>query len=343
MKKHLIRVALIAAALAAVLVYLSLRYDLVPFPYSAERESIDSFIKVLFAIASVFFSVILVVFTYSLIVFRRRPGEPADGRPFTGYAPLELTWTIVPLVIVLVLAAFGGVLLNNMTRAGPAGTEMEVDVTAQRFSWQFYYPGYNVTSYQLHVPVNQRLLVRLESKDVVHSFWVQEWGPKQDAVPGITTEVRYTPNRIGQYLVQCSQLCGFGHTYMTAPAFVTSLSDFQSWVQQNQAPVASPVPTPATAQYTFTLIAKNISFNLNSITVPPGATVTINLDNQDKGIPHNLSVYLDSAYSKALFSGQIVTGPGKVQYSFIAPSLPGSYPFRCDVHPTIMTGTLVVK
>ena len=184
MKKHLIIVSLIAAVLSAVLAYLSLNVDLIPFPYSTERESIDNLLKILFGIASVFFAIIITVFVYALLFFRSRPGETGEGRPIKGNAPLERIWTLIPLIIVLVLAAYGGIVLNDMTKAGPSGSELEIDVTAARFSWQFNYPAYNVTSYELHVPVNQRIHLLLQSKDVVHSFWVQEWGPKQDAVPG---------------------------------------------------------------------------------------------------------------------------------------------------------------
>ena len=89
MKKHLTIVLVIAAALSAVLAYLSLNNDLIPYPSSVERESIDNFVKVLFAIASVFFAVIVVVFTYSLIFFRARRGDTGDGRPIKSNTRLE--------------------------------------------------------------------------------------------------------------------------------------------------------------------------------------------------------------------------------------------------------------
>jgi cytochrome c oxidase subunit 2 len=364
MKKHLIIVSIVAAALSAVLAYLSFHADLIPYPASVERESIDSFVKILFGIASVFFAVIITVFVYSLIFFRQRPGATGDGSPIKGNAPLERAWTIIPLVIVLVLAAYGGVVLNKITSAGPPGSEMEINVTAQRFSWQFFYPAYNVTSFELYVPVNQRLHFVMQSKDVVHSFWVQEWGPKQDIVPGMTTEVRYTPNVIGQYLVECSQLCGYGHTYMTAPVFVTSSADFQTWVTQQQktpattTPMPMPIPTstpnqpastptstsaPSTPLTNINLVALNIAFDLETITVSAGAKITINFDNRDGGVPHNFAVYTDSTAATAVFVGQIISGPATVTYSFTAPATPGNYFFRCDIHPAQMTGTLVVK
>jgi plastocyanin len=93
---------------------------------------------------------------------------------------------------------------------------------------------------------------------------------------------------------------------------------------------------------TVGLIAKNIAYNRSTITVPAGANVTVNFDNQDSGIPHNFAVYETSAAQSAIFKGEIITGPAKTTYTFTAPSKPGTYFFRCDVHPTQMTGQFVV-
>lgn len=97
------------------------------------------------------------------------------------------------------------------------------------------------------------------------------------------------------------------------------------------------------ANVTIDLVAKNIAFNMSTITVPAGANVTINFDNQDSGIPHNFAVYTDSSASTKIFAGEIITGPKTTTYTFKAPSSPGNYFFRCDVHPTQMTGTFVVS
>jgi plastocyanin len=90
------------------------------------------------------------------------------------------------------------------------------------------------------------------------------------------------------------------------------------------------------------LVAKNIAFNTSTITVPAGADVTVNFDNQDANVPHNFAVYTDSSATTAIFQGKIITGPAKVTYNFKAPDKPGTYFFRCDVHPTIMKGQFVV-
>jgi cytochrome c oxidase subunit 2 len=231
LKRHLIIAASIAVILSIGLGYLFYHLDFIPRPSSAERTTIDQLLQTLFTIAAVFFSVILVFFLYSLFFFRQKKGDNSEGPPIRGNSGLEFTWTIIPLVIVLVLGAYGGVVLNRMTEPGTPQTEMEVDVTAFRYGWKFDYPVYKIQSVALYLPVNQKVLFKIQSLDVVHSFWVQEFGPKQDAVPGMTTELRVTPDKIGQYLVQCSQLCGEGHTNMIAPVSVVTAGDFQTWVQ----------------------------------------------------------------------------------------------------------------
>jgi plastocyanin len=99
---------------------------------------------------------------------------------------------------------------------------------------------------------------------------------------------------------------------------------------------------PAAQSATIGLTAKNIAFNTSTITVPAGANVTVNFDNQDSGIPHNFAVYETSAAQNTIFKGEIVTGPKKTTYTFTAPSKPGNYYFQCDVHPAQMNGQFIV-
>lgn len=94
---------------------------------------------------------------------------------------------------------------------------------------------------------------------------------------------------------------------------------------------------------TIDLVAQNIAFDKSTITVPAGAQVTVNFDNKDSGIPHNLAVYTNSSATTSIFVGSIITGPKTITYTFKAPTTPGTYFFRCDVHPTLMTGNFVVQ
>jgi plastocyanin len=93
---------------------------------------------------------------------------------------------------------------------------------------------------------------------------------------------------------------------------------------------------------TISISAKNLAFNMSTITVPAGAQVTVKFNNQDNGIPHTFSVYKDASASTTIFKGQQVTGPGTTTYTFTAPTTPGTYYFRCDVHPTQMNGQFIV-
>ncbi len=105
-------------------------------------------------------------------------------------------------------------------------------------------------------------------------------------------------------------------------------------------------PEATTAQaaksVTINIVSVNMAFDLSTITVPAGAEVTINLDNQDEGIPHNVSFYTDSSAAEAIFVGDLITGPDKVTQTFTAPDTPGTYYFQCDVHP-FMNGAFVVE
>jgi len=105
-------------------------------------------------------------------------------------------------------------------------------------------------------------------------------------------------------------------------------------------------PETTTAQtaksVTVEIAAANMVFDAGTITVPVGAEVTVHFENRDNGIPHNISVYTDSSAADAIFVGDIVAGPGRATYTFTAPGTPGTYFFRCDVHP-FMNGAFIVE
>jgi plastocyanin len=110
--------------------------------------------------------------------------------------------------------------------------------------------------------------------------------------------------------------------------------------------ITSPVtstatPTSTTTTVPITLTAKNLSFDKNTITVPAGSTVVMTFNNNDQGIPHNFALYTDKSATNKIFIGDVVTGVKTVTYTFTAPTTPGNYFFRCDIHPEIMTGTFI--
>ncbi len=227
--KHAVVVTILVIVLSVALILFFLNVPVLPRQGSTQAIPIDNLFVLMFCIASVFFAIVMVVLIYSAIVFRSRPGDLEDGPGVRGLTWLETTWTIVPLIIVVGLGIYGTNVLNDITAAQPE--EMEVRVVSAQWSWQFEYPGYGVTSAELWLPVNRPVLLKQNSLDVVHSFWVPEFRVKQDAVPGMETHLRITPDVKGDYEVYCAELCGLLHAYMAAPVHVVEQAAFDDWVR----------------------------------------------------------------------------------------------------------------
>src|SRR5215210_1924454 len=179
-----------------------------------------------------------VVSVYAVWKFRAPPGDMDDGRPIHGHTGLEIAWTVIPVVLVTVIAIYSGVALAQAENLDDG--HRTVEVTAQQFAWSFGYPdvtlenGQPLTSGELVLPVGQSVEFRIESRDVIHSFWVPEWRMKQDAVRGIPTRTVVTPTKTGTFPVVCTELCGLGHATMRAQARVVSQTQFESWVQEEK-------------------------------------------------------------------------------------------------------------
>ena len=191
---------------------------------------------------SFLFALIVVPLLYSLVVFRRKKGDTADAEHIEGNTPLEIAWTIVPLFLVLVFAYLGAYSLREVRRVDPQA--MVVKVHAQQFSWSFEYPEYGgVVSDKLYLPMDRQVWLQMDSKDVIHSFWVPEFRVKQDVVPGRVTELRVTPTLPGSYKVRCAELCGTSHAYMENAVIVDSQTAYDAWVAE-QVQIAAESQTP---------------------------------------------------------------------------------------------------
>ena len=118
---------------------------------------------------------------------------------------------------------------------------MTVEVTAQQFAWTFKYPGGgDVTTTELRLPLNKSTELNLRALDVIHSFWVPQFGQKQDAVPGITTHLKITPNKLGKFPVICTELCGLGHATMRSWAVVMKPDAFKKWLAEAKKGISGP-------------------------------------------------------------------------------------------------------
>lgn len=240
--KHLIIAGILVAIVTALLIVGLGQVRLLPVAASAQAAPIDSMFRLEFTIIAFLFALIVVMMVYSIVVFRRKPGDMSDAKHIEGNMNLEIAWTIVPLAVVMYLAYLGGQSLGETQRADPQ--PLEVNVIGSQWSWRFEYPELGITSPDLYLPVNKQALLHISSTDVIHSFWVPEFRLKQDALPGgenFVRDLRVTPTMIGEYKVRCAELCGLQHANMRAPVIVTNEADFDAWVVEKTGVSDDPV------------------------------------------------------------------------------------------------------
>lgn len=217
----------------AVGVAIVLAIDWFPVQASSAAGDIDTLYDVLAVISVAIFVLVMAVAAYCVLAFRVRPGDTRDGAPIHGNTRLEIIWVTIPFLIVSVLAGYGWIVLDDIEAKKP--DTLTVNVTGQQFAWSFQYPDQQeVESNQLVLPKDRPVHFRISTDDVLHSFWVPEFRLKSDAVPGLTTDVRLTPTRLGRYPVVCAELCGLGHATMRQTARVVPPDEFDAWIEQRQ-------------------------------------------------------------------------------------------------------------
>ena len=207
---------------------ITLWIDWFPEPASTAANKIDTLYDVLLICSVPVFVLVMTVAIYSVVRFRAKPGDLGDGAPIHGNTRLEVIWVTIPFLMVTALAIYGWITLDDIEAKQP--NEMVVNVTGQQFTWTFQYPSEKLDAKELVLPVDRPVDFRIHTKDVIHSFWVPQFRLKSDAVPGLTTTVRVTPDREGNFEVVCTELCGLGHSTMRQFASVVSAGEFRSWV-----------------------------------------------------------------------------------------------------------------
>jgi cytochrome c oxidase subunit II len=245
----LIRVLLVALLLAAAATAVAIFIPWLPEQASKEGERIDFVFWFVTAICIAIFSVVASLSVYSLVKFRAKPDDDSDGPPIHGHTGIEITWTVIPLILVLAMIVVSSVALAQNDRE--PRNAMRVEILGQQFAWIVAYPPPAATedmdgfvcfnresglvdercksSPNLVLPLDRPARLHLTAREVIHSFWVPEFRQKQDAVPGLTTEITVTPTKVGNFRFICSELCGHGHALMRTRAIVLSPSEFEQW------------------------------------------------------------------------------------------------------------------
>ena len=246
--RQFVLVGLLVIASTAGLFYLMETIGLLPVQAAIQAVLVDRVFNLYFFLIAFFYSLIAVFVVYSIIVFRARKGDLSAGVYFKGNSPLEIIWTVIPLILVIGLSFYGARNLAQVRAVDPGA--MVIKVTASQWSFSFNYPELGIKSRDLYLPVDRQVVFQMTSLDVIHNFWVPEFRIKQDILPGanLVKELRITPNRIGNYKVMCAQLCGGAHADMVASVAVVSTADFQKWAA---AQVNKTVKDPASRGKTY--------------------------------------------------------------------------------------------
>ena len=239
-KRSIIQMTLVGVAVGAALALVALLIPWLPDAASEQAGIIDSVYWLVTIICVAIFAVVAGVAVYAVYKFRAPPDDLDDGSPIHGHTGLEIVWTLVPTALVTLIAVYSGVALAKAEDLPDDDGHRVVHVRAEQFAWTFEYPdvelqnGEPLRSGELVLPVDQPVEFLIESKDVLHSFWVPEWRMKQDAVKDVTTRTVVEPTKIGTFEVICTELCGLGHAIMRSQARVLSLEDFEAWVAEQR-------------------------------------------------------------------------------------------------------------
>lgn len=218
-------------------------------------DRITDLFSITLAIAVVVFVLVEGGLLFILFRYRRRPADDRLPAQTHGSTPLEIGWTIVP---VLILAALAIPTVSTIRYLSDTpDNALEVNVTAQQWWWAFNYPGQNVTTAdEMYIPVGRPVKVTLQSNDVIHSFWVPHLAGKTDVVPSKNPKQKlntmwFNAKEPGRYSGQCAEFCALSHAKMKFTVVAVPEDQFNTWIQQQLAPAAPQTGLAAQGQQIF--------------------------------------------------------------------------------------------
>jgi cytochrome c oxidase subunit II len=311
--------------------------------------------NLMFVIATAIFLLVEGLIVWAVLRYRRRDDELPPQ--FHGNNLLEVGWTLGPLLIVAALFWFSWQ-AQHRVEAQTRDPDVTVNVLGFQWQWAFTFQGEKVAVEEgkppqdlslkgtiarppvIYLPVGRSIHFNLQSRDVIHSFYVPQFLFKRDAIPGHPNSFEVTIDKPGSYTGQCAEFCGLAHNGMHFTVRAVSEPEYRRWIEEQKRAAASGCPNDPTPGQ---IVADKVAFDKDCLAAKAGQPFKLKFDNEDAGVSHNVAVYRDeSASGGPLFLGEVFPGPRTVTYD-IKPLPKGSYFFRCDVHPQAMTGKLVVK
>ena len=209
-----------------------------PEDVSTYGKDIDFLFHLIYYITGATFVLVAAALIAFLVLYRHKEGRRATYTH--GNTTLEIVWTVVPTLILVVLTFLSVPTWARIKMQMPP-TDLTVQVNAKQFNWIVTYPGPDgkfgteddkTFENEIHVPVGKPVKLILKSQDVIHSLYMPNLRFKQDAVPGREIPAWFDATKPGKYEIPCAELCGFGHSGMRGWLFVHTPEDYQKWVKQ---------------------------------------------------------------------------------------------------------------
>ncbi|MGH2456633.1 MAG: cytochrome c oxidase subunit II [Candidatus Limnocylindria bacterium] len=326
-----------------------------PEPQTEAAEAVFNLYNIVLVMGLVVFLGVEGFIVYSVFRYRRRDDRLPDQ--LHGNNLVEIIWTAIPTVIVLILFVLSVIALGTVEARSPnPGVTIEVD--GFQWQWQFRYldqdddPGNDFTVVGtpaeppvMAVPVGEPVRLILKSDDVIHSFFVPQFLIKRDLMPvpegQDPNEMEFTVTEVGTYAGQCAEFCGDLHARMTFSVDAMTRADFDTWLEAGRSGAPPPPPSVEPGGEIVQVVADRIAFDPLELRAPADEPFTLRFINLEAVI-HNVVIF-DASSTEVFRSGDL-TGPD-AEGDFGVPALPaGEYTFICEYHPVPdMTGTLIIE
>jgi cytochrome c oxidase subunit 2 len=240
MRKDYINAAILWFALTLIGMILAPTFSDIMVPYLASEEGvlIDEALEFLLVMAVPVFTFVVAVLIYSVFRFRDRGEAEVEAPSERSTGTVYMIWLGITSVLAIAILVHPGITGLAEIRGNPTA-ELEIQVVAEKWNWDFTYPQYGITlrnATELVLPVDMRVKFDVTSTDIIHSFWIPAFRMKIDAVPGLNTVMYVTTTRTGSFedegnvRVQCAELCGTGHARMRTSLVILERDEFEDWI-----------------------------------------------------------------------------------------------------------------
>ena len=304
----------VAAALALALTACAQEYPNTTFvPHSEFGNSINDLWNRLLFLGTVVFVLVEAALLYIAFRYRRRDEHTVPPQTH-GNTTVEIIWTLIPALI-LVFIAVPTVQTNFRTQAPAAADALQIEVYGHQWWWEFRYPQYNITTAnEIYLPTGRTVNFALQTKDVLHSFWIPQLGGKRDLIANHTNHLWFTPYANMPASVWngfCAEYCGSSHANMHFRVFTVAPQDFDSWVKGQQAPAAfsSQPAAPATPAVA--------TASMTALPIIPGSTAPAYVFPRDKMPLY--AVPQTPTPASLTYDAQIVGDPARGEKLFVGP------------------------